>query len=62
MGWGDRRSASPRALHALAPLPSPSPVKGEGIEEEESVPEIAYVIFERDMEPFAPVVARLAGR
>ena len=41
---GDRRGASTRALRALSPPPSPSPVKGEGIEEGKSLPEIALVL------------------
>ena len=44
LGWGGQRGASPRALRALSPSPSPSPIKGEGIEEGESLPEIALVL------------------
>ena len=41
VGMGGRRGASTRALRALSPPPSPSPIKGEGIEEGKSLPEIA---------------------
>ena len=40
-GTGGARLRVPYA--ALSPPPSPSPVKGEGIEEGESLPEIALV-------------------
>jgi hypothetical protein len=41
-GTGGARLPVPYAT--LSPPPSPSPVKGEGIEEGESLPEIALVV------------------
>ena len=53
--------SAPCALRALSPPPSPSPIKGEGIEEGESLPEIALASCEGStISPRHPVKCVLA--